>query len=98
MDVFFGTDDLERLESEEGYTAGFARPIVRAFRKVMRVIRSALDERDLYAMKSLHFEKLKGSRSNQHSLRLTDRWRLIVEIRESDPKNIIVVISIEDYH
>ena len=49
-------------------------------------------------MRSLRFEKLKGDRSHQHSLRLNNQWRLIIEIQKADPKNIIVVLDIEDYH
>ena len=49
-------------------------------------------------MRSLNFEKLKGDRSHQHSLRVNQQYRLIVEIKPSDPKNIIVVVEIADYH
>jgi toxin HigB-1 len=49
-------------------------------------------------MKSLHFEKLKGSRDHQHSMRLNDQWRLIVELDGKAPNKTVVVIGIEDYH
>jgi proteic killer suppression protein len=49
-------------------------------------------------MKSLHFEKLKGNRSQQYSMRLNEQWRLIVEIKGNAPNKVIAVISIEDYH
>ena len=77
---------------------GFAREVVRAYRKLMQAIRSAPDERTFYAMKSLHFEKLKGDREHQRSMRLNKQWRLILEIRPSQPKHIVVIIGIEDYH
>ncbi len=98
MDVEFLKDALQRLETDEGFHAGFAREIVRAFRKVMNAIRNALDERDLYQLRSLRFEKLKGDRAHQHSLRLNQQWRLIVQIKSGTPKNIIVIVAIEDYH
>jgi len=31
-------------------------------------------------------------------MRLNDQWRLIIEIKAATPKNIILVIDIEDYH
>ena len=34
-------------------------------------------------MKSMRFEKLKGARSHQFSLRLQDQWRLILEIERA---------------
>ena len=61
-------------------------------------IREAEDERDLYALRSLHYEKLKGARKHQRSLRLNDQFRLIVEIEETQGARTIVVKGIEDYH
>jgi proteic killer suppression protein len=98
MDVEFTDPDLDRLEVDLAFNAGLSRDLVRAFRKVMQLVRSAPDERTLYAFKSLRFEKLKGDRQHQRSLRLNDQWRLILEIRPAEPKNVIIVIAIEDYH
>jgi proteic killer suppression protein len=64
----------------------------------IQAIRAALDERDLFAVRGNNFEKLKGERAHQYAMRLNDQWRLILEIRKATPKNIIVVIDIEDYH
>lgn len=49
-------------------------------------------------MRSLNFEKLKGSRSHQHSMRINQQWRLILELKQANPKNVVVVVAIEDYH
>ena len=43
------------------------------------MIRAAVDERDLYGMTSLHFEKLLGDREGQHSLRLNKKWLGVLE-------------------
>src|SRR5262245_61511827 len=85
MHVEFDDEDLERLEADPNFAAGHDVSTVKGFRKAMQVIRSATDERDFYAMKSLHYEKLKGDRSHQHSLRLTIKWRLIVELGGKAP-------------
>ncbi len=98
MDVEFVDPDLSRVETDPDFNAGFGVAVVRGYRKVLRFIRSAVDERDFRSMRSLNFEKLKGDRSHQHSFRLNQQWRLVVEIRKSEPKNKIVVVSIEDYH
>ena len=98
MDVEFSDEQWDRLESELVFTKGFAREIVRSYRKLMQIIRNAPDERTFYALKSLHFEKLKGNREHQRSMRLNNKWRLILEIKPAQPKNIIVVVGIEDYH
>ncbi|MEO8498939.1 MAG: type II toxin-antitoxin system RelE/ParE family toxin [Planctomycetota bacterium] len=98
MDVRFADSDLDRLETEAGFNAGFDVAIVRKFRKTMQLIRAAPDERIFYQMKSLHYERLKGKRSNQRSMRLNDQWRLILEIEQQENGKIVVILSIEDYH
>jgi proteic killer suppression protein len=89
---------LERAEMDPAFDAGLGRPLVRGFRKVMGWIREAEDERDFYALKSLHYEKLKGKRSHQRSMRLNDQFRLILELEPSAGGNIVVIIGVEDYH
>ena len=98
MKVRYAKDNLQRLVTDMGFTDGFGYEVIRAYRKRIQMIESAEDERDFYSLKSLHFEKLSGARSHQHSMRLNNQWRLIVEIDAGTPKNTIVVTSIEDYH
>ena len=98
MRVRHADRDLESLEADPGFRSEFSENIVKAFRKRMQFIRSARDERDLYALKSNRFEKLKGGRSHQHSIRLNDQMRLILEFEGEAPNKVLVVIAIEDYH
>jgi len=98
MEVEFDDDELDRLETDPQFNAGFSQEIVRAYRMRMQQIRAALDERDFYHLKSLRFEKLKGDRDGQHSMRLNLQWRLIVELRGSKPCKVVAVIEIVDYH
>jgi len=98
MDVEVIDKTLRKLDSDPDFNSGYGREIVRGFRKVMRFIRAAADERDFQQMRSLNFEKLKGDRSDQHSFRLNKQWRLVVELRKTEPQNVVVVQGIEDYH
>lgn len=98
MDVEFDDNDLDRLETDAQYTAGYSQDIVRAYRKRMQQIRAFQDERDFYAIKSLHFEKLKGDREGQCSVRLNAKWRLILELRGDHPCKVVGIIEIVDYH
>ncbi len=98
MDVQFRRRNLERLERDENYTAGFGRDVIRAFRKRMQFIRQAKDERDFYNMKSLRYEKLRGDRQHQRSMRLNKQWRLILELERQDDGKLVVIVAIEDYH
>jgi plasmid maintenance system killer protein len=67
MEVQFRDAKLDRLEIDPRYGGGFSQAVVTAFRKRMQMIRAAPDERVFYQLKSLHFEKLQGSRSHQHA-------------------------------
>jgi proteic killer suppression protein len=98
MDVRFADDRLRKLEVDPSFTGEFGQDVVRSYRKKMQFIRAATDERAFYAMKSLHFEKLQGKRSHQHSMRLNKRWRLVIEFEKSQSGKVVVVVSIEDYH
>ena len=96
MDIEFLDDALDRLEVDPQFTGEYPQEVIRAYRRRLQVIRSAQDERDLYAFRSWRFKKLRGDRSHQRSIRLNDRWRLVVEIKQTKPKNIMVIVSIED--
>jgi len=98
VEVRFKDDRLDRLETDASYDAGYSQVVVRAFRARMQFIRGAIDERALYGLRSLRFEKLKGARKHQHSMRLNDQWRLIVELEGVGRGKVVIVVSIEDYH
>jgi proteic killer suppression protein len=98
MEVEFAKEELDRLETEPEGTCGFAREIIRGFRKAMQAIRAAQDERDLYALRGLRFEKLKGGRSHQYSARINKQWRLILELVGEGAAKRIRIVGIEDYH
>jgi len=97
MELVFRNDDLDRLETDARFDGGYQPGVVKAFRKRMQQIRAALDERD-FKQKSLRFEKLKGNRAHQYSMRLNDQWRLILEFEGRGRDKIVVVVGIEDYH
>ena len=71
---------------------------VRGFFRVMSHIAEAVDERDLYALKGLRYEKLKGDRAGERSLRLNDQWRLIVRPLSEADGRVMLIIEIVDYH
>jgi len=94
----FKDENLRRVEIDPAADCGHGQAITKMFRRRMQSIRAALDERDFYAQKSLHFEKLEGKRDHQRSMRLNDQWRLILEIIGEAPIKKVWIIGIEDYH
>ena len=98
MEFEFETAKLERLATDAAFTADLPRALVKAYRKLMRVIRAAPDEREFYALKGLHFEKLRGDRDGEYSMRLNNQFRLIIRFKGKSPDKIAIICSIEDYH
>lgn len=97
MKVRYEDADLERLEGDPRFDRGYPPGVVKAFRGRMQMIRNAPDERDFYALKSLRFEKLKGTKNDERSMRLNDQFRLIVRIEPGSEKTLVIV-ALTDYH
>lgn len=99
MLVEFEDDDLRQLyEDSEFNLSDFGPNLVRAFRKVLGLVQSARDERDLRAMRSLHFEKLQGKRADQYSMRLYRGWRLVFRLESKQEGKSVIVVGVVDYH
>jgi len=61
------------------------------FRRRVRHIEAAKDVRDLRTPPSVHYEKLSGKLAGLSSLRLNDRWRLILaEVETKSGKRIVI--------
>lgn len=98
MRILFKTTALKELYESEKGARKYPTQVVENYIEVVTLIQDAPDERDLYALKSLHYEKLVGDRDGQRSLRLNRQWRLIVVSTRDDDGAMIEVVEIEDYH
>lgn len=99
MLIEYADDDLRRLAEDSGFRVKRWGPdVTKAYRKKIQLIGSALDERDLLALRSLNLEKLKGDRADQCSIRLNDQFRLILTFRTEPDGRVAVVLEITDYH
>ncbi len=90
--------DLERMDEDPDFNGGFSSGLARAFRLRTHFIREAENENDLRMQKSYRFEKLKGKRSSDYSIRLNDQFGLTFQIEKEDGGNRLVLLNIEDYH
>jgi len=98
MDVHFASDRLKQVDADAKASTGYGPTIDKGFRKLMMIIRAAVDERDIYARPAVRFEKLSGQRRHQYSMRINDQYRLIVELEGSAPNKVVTIVGIEDYH
>jgi len=64
----------------------------------MSIIEAVPDIRDLYQLKSLHFERLKGKRKDDRSVRLNKQYRLTMRLEKDEEENYLLILDIEDYH
>ena len=98
LQVYFRDAVLEELATNKQAKSSFGQAIEKKYRQRVQQIVTANDERDFYALKSLHYEKLKGDRSHQYSMRLNDQFRLILEYEGEAPNKRVFIVAIEDYH
>ena len=91
----FSDQRLEALYSGGGKSQSkFSPDTIRQFMKLMQIIRTARDERDLRAFKGRRFEKLQGNLDGWNSMRINDQFRLVFAIQDDE----LVIRGIEDYH
>ncbi len=98
MDVVFADHRLALIETDQAAQTRLPVAVIQSARRKLNVIRAAPDERTLGNWKSLHYEKLKGDRAHQRSIRLNDQWRLVFELDDQSLPQRIIVIAVEDYH
>lgn len=94
----FKDKNLQFLYTEEKNAHRYPAKVIDAFFDVMAIISSAENENDIRAFKQLHFEKLKGNRKDQISLRLKEQFRLIIQLEKDKNGKTIWIIEIVDYH
>lgn len=94
----FEDDQLALVLTDRGHETGLGANLIQAVRRKLQFVIAATDERDLRNLKSLHYEKLKGDRAGQRSIRLNKQWRLVFRLDESVTPSKVIIIGVEDYH
>lgn len=98
MDVEYADPVLEQLATQADCAPkGWSRDVVRSYRKKLQIIRAAVDERDVRAMRGFRLEKLKGDREGTSSIRLNDQFRLVLNFK-TEGDRVAVLLEIVDYH
>ncbi|SFL71296.1 Plasmid maintenance system killer protein [Nocardia asteroides] len=95
----FAKDSLRSLWEDEKYKPNGLDPeAVAAFRKKVQLLQAASSEIELRNFRSLNLEKLKGDRQGQYSIRLTRKWRLILQFKTDDEGRTVLILELCDYH
>lgn len=98
MRIKFKRQKLEQLYYDGKIDRRYPSEVVDSFFDAIDSIIAAVDERDLYALKGFHFEKLHGKRKEQYSMRLNNQFRLILCKEYDTQGRYLLIISIENYH
>lgn len=98
MKVRFEDGNTSLVETDQAHRLRLPVAVVQSARRKLRLLREAMDERDLYAMKSLHYEKLQGGLDGLRSIRLNDQWRLLVEIDQACEPLEVVIKEISNHY
>jgi plasmid maintenance system killer protein len=94
MKVEFDDPNLDRLEAEKAFNAGFPPPVVKGFRKILGCVRAAANRNDLQSMRGLEFKRISGS-PNLYSMTISGQHTLVVELRAVNAVEKIGVSRIE---
>ena len=98
MEIVFLDERLVWLFTDRPEQSGVPPTLIQSLRRKLHFIKNAPDERTLREWKSLHYEKLKGDRAGQRSIRLNDRMRLVFEIDDQSRPPKARIHGVEDYH
>lgn len=98
MRIVFADDDLALIETDQAGLTRLGVSVIKSARRKLMVLRAAIDDRSLRNWKSLHYEKLKGDREGQRSIRLNDQYRMVFELDEDTDPQTATILKIEDYH
>ncbi|WP_267393405.1 MULTISPECIES: type II toxin-antitoxin system RelE/ParE family toxin [unclassified Sphingomonas] len=98
MRIEFADDALRRICTDDAHKMGLPFAVIKAARRRLVQLEAAADERDLRNLKSLNFKKLQGDRSDRHSIRINDQYRIEFTITQSQRPPVITVVAIGDTH
>lgn len=96
--VFQDKQKLSLIETDKAANTKLPIAVINSCRKKFNLLRAASDEQTLRGWKSFHYEKLKGDRSGQKSIKINDQWRLIFTVDTDCNPPKIVLLEIADYH
>jgi proteic killer suppression protein len=98
MEIVFADPILALVETDDAGRTKLPVAVIKAARRKLTLLRAAPDDRALRNWKSLHYEKLKGDRDGQRSIRINDKYRMVFTLEERGKELTATVVAIEDYH
>ena len=72
----------------------FQPEVVKKYIKVVNILKNAKTVEDLFPFNSLHYEKLKGDKAGLESVRVTDKYRLVIKTERIEYETIVTICNI----
>ena len=98
MEIEYADPTLALIETDNAGATRLPVSVIRSARRKLTILRAATDDRTLRNWKSLHYEKLKGDREGQRSIRVNNKYRIIFELDSETEPQKARILAIEDYH
>lgn len=98
MKVQFQDKRLSLLRTDRAFETKLPFAVIKSCRDKLVVLEAAPDERTLRNWQSLRYEKLKGDREGQRSIRINDQYRLVFTLDDSQVPPVLTVLEVTDYH
>lgn len=98
MEIEFADADLALIETDDAAKTKLPIAVIKSARRKLTLLRAAPDDRSLRNWKSLHYEKLKGDREGQRSIRVNNSYRIVFLLDSEIEPQIATILSVEDYH
>ncbi|PYV83221.1 MAG: plasmid maintenance system killer [Acidobacteria bacterium] len=89
----FRSSETEKIFLRQ-FTPRFPANLTRSAQRKLALLEAAEKLNDLRVPPGNHLEKLSGDRKGQHSIRISDRWRICFRWSEGDAYDVEIV----DYH
>ena len=102
MRIYFKTEELKNfyetsLEAIRG-KRHFPREVLKQYKKRIELLIEITKLEELRRYRGLYFEYLKGTRKGQCSLRLNDKYRLIITPMDEKTIQIILINEISKHY
>lgn len=98
MVIEFADPSLALIETDEAGATRLPVAVIKSARRKLTALRAATDDRTLRNWKSLHYEKLKGDREGERSIRINKQYRMVFTLDSETNPQTITVLAVEDYH
>lgn len=98
MEIEFADSDLAIIETDDAAKTKLPIAVIKSARCKLTLLQAAPDDRSLRNWKSLHYEKLKGDKEGQRSIRVNDKYRIVFILDSDVEPQKATILSVEDYH